>query len=91
MDSLDNPSKPPITIYKRDRWDDFKNDLDPKDQVIVERLQKLLEDDNKRPAPPSTTEDIRRRLALLKDQDPDYIPPKNVKYLQCFSSTTLDK
>lgn len=73
---MDNPAKPPIIIYKPGRWDKLKSGLDPADQEIVDRLRKL-KDHDKQPAAP-TTEDIRRRLALLKDLDPDYIPPANV-------------
>ncbi|XP_044016493.1 abscission/NoCut checkpoint regulator isoform X2 [Aphidius gifuensis] len=77
MNQLENPTKPPITIYEQGHWDKLKNGLDPEDQAIVDRLRKLKED-NIQKIIPSTTEDIRRRLALLKDQNPDYIPPTNI-------------
>lgn len=76
INALDNPVKPPIVIYKQGRWDKFKAGLDPADQAIVDRLRKL-KDEDKRPPPP-TTEEIRRRLALLKDQDPDQVQPTEV-------------
>ncbi|XP_015122061.1 abscission/NoCut checkpoint regulator isoform X1 [Diachasma alloeum] len=76
LEALENPVKPPIVIYKQDHWEEFKTGLEPEDQAIVERLKKLKEADKK--PPPVTTEEIRRRLALLKDEDPDYKPPLNV-------------
>ncbi|XP_011302591.1 abscission/NoCut checkpoint regulator isoform X2 [Fopius arisanus] len=76
LEALGNPVKPPIVIYKQDRWDEFKTGLEPEDQAIVERLKKLKEADKK--PPPVTTDEIRRRLALLKDEDPDYKPASNV-------------
>ncbi|XP_076755811.1 abscission/NoCut checkpoint regulator [Xylocopa sonorina] len=70
LDSLENPAKPPIVMYTHtNHWDKFKKGLEPADQEIVDRLQKLKEEDNK-----STTlsvDEIKRRLALLKDEDPD--------------------
>ncbi|KAK0095158.1 hypothetical protein PV326_009075 [Microctonus aethiopoides] len=77
INALDNPVKPPIVIYKQGRWDKFKAGLDPADQAIVDRLRKL-KDEDKRPPPP-TTEEIRRRLALLKDQDPDQVQPTEIR------------
>ncbi|XP_034935229.1 abscission/NoCut checkpoint regulator isoform X2 [Chelonus insularis] len=69
LESLDNPVRPPIVMYKQGRWDKFKSGLDPVDQALVDRLRKLKEEDKQ--YPPPTTDEIRRRLALLKDQDPD--------------------
>lgn len=69
LESLENPAKPPIVIYKSGgHWDKFKAGLEPADQVLVDRLKKL-KDGDAQVAPP-TTEEIRRRLAILKDQDP---------------------
>ncbi|KAK0161892.1 hypothetical protein PV327_008295 [Microctonus hyperodae] len=79
INALDNPVKPPIIIYKQGRWDKFKAGLDPADQAIVDRLRKL-KDEDKRPPPP-TTEEIRRRLALLKDEDPDQVQPTNIRHV----------
>lgn len=42
----------------------------------MERLKKLKEADKKPPT--VTTDEIRRRLALLKDEDPDYKRPAYV-------------
>lgn len=64
-------------MYKGSRLDKLQVVLDPVDQEIVNRLKKLKNEDKKVPLP--TEDDIRRRLALLKDQDPDFIPqPINV-------------
>lgn len=54
--------------------------LDPADQEIVNRLKKLRNEDKEVPLP--TEDDIRRRLALLKDQDPnDVNKPINVSII----------
>lgn len=69
LDSLENPVKPPIVIYKHtDHWDALKKGLEPADQQIVDRLQKLKEKERNISVP--TIDEIRQRLALLKDQDP---------------------
>lgn len=62
--------KPPIVIYNRtSRWDKLKTGLEPADQQIVDRLRKLKDDERKIPLP--TVEEIKQRLALLKDQNPE--------------------
>lgn len=54
-------------MYKHtNHWDKFKNGLEPVDQEIVERLRKLKEEDKT-----LSVDEIRRRLALLKDEDTD--------------------
>lgn len=63
-------------MYKQGRWDQFKAGLDPADQALVDRLSKLKGMDKHQPPP--TTEEIQRRLAILKDQNPGYKPPINV-------------
>lgn len=69
MDSLENPVKPPIVIYKQgNRWDTLKKGLEPADQQIVDRLRKLKDKDCNISVP--TIDEIKQRLALLKDQDP---------------------
>lgn len=56
-------------MYKHtNHWDKFKNDLEPVDQEIVERLRKLKEEDK---TTTLSVDEIRRRLALLKDEDTD--------------------
>lgn len=70
LDSLENPAKPPIVMYAHGKhWDKLKTGLEPVDQEIVDRLRKLKDEDGKT-SPPSV-EDIKRRLALLKDQNPE--------------------
>ncbi|XP_054007931.1 abscission/NoCut checkpoint regulator [Hylaeus anthracinus] len=69
LDSLENPAKPPIVMYKQsNHWDKFKKGLEPADQEIVDRLQKLKEEDK---TTALSVDEIKRRLALLKDEDPD--------------------
>lgn len=69
LDSLENPVKPPIVMYKHtNHWDKFKKGLEPADQEIVDRLQKLKEEDR---TTALSVDEIKRRLALLKDEDPD--------------------
>lgn len=43
--------------------------LEPADQQIVDRLRKLKDEERNIPLP--TVEEINRRLALLKDQNPE--------------------
>ncbi|KAI4493877.1 hypothetical protein M0804_002053 [Polistes exclamans] len=70
LDSLENPSKPPIVMYTHaNHWDKFKTGLEPADQEIVDRLRKLKGEDNKVPLP--SVEEIKRRLAILKDEEPE--------------------
>lgn len=69
LDSLENPAKPPIIMYKHtNHWDKFKKGLEPADQEIVDRLRKLKEEDK---TTALSVDEIRTRLALLKDEDPD--------------------
>jgi len=43
--------------------------LEPADQLIVDRLRKLKDEERNIPLP--TVEEIKQRLALLKDQNPE--------------------
>lgn len=55
-------------IYKHtDHWDALKKGLEPADQQIVDRLRKLKDERN---ISVPTFDEIKQRLALLKDQDP---------------------
>lgn len=57
-------------IYKRtNRWDKLKTGLEPADQQIVDRLRKLKDEERNIPLP--SVDEIKRRLALLKDQNPE--------------------
>ncbi|KAL0118074.1 hypothetical protein PUN28_009031 [Cardiocondyla obscurior] len=68
LDLLENPVKPPIVIYKRaNQWDKLKMGLEPADQQIADRLQKLKDEEQDISLP--TVEEIKQRLALLKDQN----------------------
>lgn len=64
---MENPSAPPITIYRQDaKIQALRSGLSPADQKLVDRLEKL-KDDGKGP-PPSESE-IRERLANLKGEN----------------------
>lgn len=55
-------------MYKHtNHWDKFKKGLEPADQQIVDRLRKLKDEERNIPLP--TVEEIKQRLALLKDQE----------------------
>ena len=57
-------------IYKHtSHWDKLKMGLEPADQQIVDRLRKLKDEERNIPLP--TVEEIKQRLALLKDQNPE--------------------
>lgn len=57
-------------IYKHtSHWDKLKMGLEPADQLIVDRLRKLKDEERNIPLP--TVEEIKQRLALLKDQNPE--------------------
>lgn len=64
-------------MYKHtNHWDQFKKGLEPADQEIVDRLQKLKNKEQNIPLP--SVDEIKRRLALLKDQDPESNGNSNV-------------
>ncbi|XP_031848533.1 uncharacterized protein LOC116433996 isoform X2 [Nomia melanderi] len=68
LEALENPAKPPIVMYKHtNHWDKFKTGLEPIDQEIVDRLRKLKEEDK---TTTLSVDEIRKKLALLKDEDP---------------------
>ncbi|KAG7209774.1 hypothetical protein KM043_011394 [Ampulex compressa] len=70
LDSLENPAKPPIVMYTHtNHWDKFKKGLEPVDQEIVDRLRKLKGEDRNIELP--SVDEIKRRLAILKDESPD--------------------
>lgn len=50
-------------------WDKFKTGMEPADQEIVDRLRKLKGEDDKVRLP--SIEEIKRRLAILKDEEPE--------------------
>lgn len=55
-------------MYKHtNHWDKFKKGLEPADQQIVDRLRKLKDEERSISLP--TVEEIKQRLALLKDQE----------------------
>lgn len=80
---MENPLAPPITIYKQEdpKIRGLRAGLSPADQNLVDRLEKLKDEENK-PLPPSEGE-LRKRLASLKGEN-DYVEgpskPVNIKY-----------
>ncbi|XP_018573423.1 abscission/NoCut checkpoint regulator [Anoplophora glabripennis] len=78
LENLENPSAPPITIYRQDtKIQALRSGLSPADQKLVDRLEKL-KDDGKRP-PPSESE-IRERLASLKGENNYVEGPSRLVY-----------
>ncbi|KAJ9585681.1 hypothetical protein L9F63_002471 [Diploptera punctata] len=70
LESLENPSRPPITVYRQDsRIQKLKAGLTEADRDIVERLEKLKEERKKEPVP--SEEEVARRLSALKGEDPE--------------------
>lgn len=69
LESLENPARPPITVYHHNtRMEELKTGLTAEDREIAERLEKLKEE-RKRQRELPTEEDIVRRLAALKGED----------------------
>ncbi|KAK9893116.1 hypothetical protein WA026_023836 [Henosepilachna vigintioctopunctata] len=68
LENLENPSAPPITVYKQNtQFQTLRTGLTPADQNLVDRLEKLKDNGSKR-EPPSETE-LRERLAQLKGKN----------------------
>lgn len=68
LESLENPGKPPITVFKQsNKFSDLRSGLSKEDQQIIERLEKLKENRNLQEAP--SEQEIKRRLAVLKGKD----------------------
>ncbi|XP_028049323.1 uncharacterized protein LOC105836545 isoform X2 [Monomorium pharaonis] len=90
LDSLENPVKPPIVIYKHtNHWDKLKMGLDPVDQQIVDRLQKLKDEERNIALP--TVEEIKQRLAVLKDQNPEASGSNSINIHQVDTRTDQEK
>lgn len=77
MESLDDPAKPPITVYRQPvtrvgKLEELKRGLSPEDQEILARLESLKKDDEarrssgKRRTSEKVEEEIAERLARLK-------------------------
>ncbi|XP_011502524.1 PREDICTED: abscission/NoCut checkpoint regulator [Ceratosolen solmsi marchali] len=72
LESLENPARPPIVMYKQSsKLDNLRAGLNPVDHEIINRLKKLKEEDKQLSVP--SEDEIRRRLAILKDEDPDIV------------------
>ncbi|XP_039313397.1 uncharacterized protein LOC105192942 isoform X2 [Solenopsis invicta] len=90
LDLLENPVKPPIVIYEHtNHWDKLKMGLDPADQQIVDRLRKLKDEEQNIPLP--TVEEIKQRLALLKDQNPEASGSNSINIHQVDTRTDQEK
>ncbi|KYM97965.1 hypothetical protein ALC62_11311 [Cyphomyrmex costatus] len=90
LDLLENPIKPPIVIYKHtNHWDKLKMGLEPADQQIVDRLRKLKDEERNISLP--TVEEIKQRLALLKDQNPETSGSNIINVYQIDTRTDQEK
>ncbi|KAL3288964.1 hypothetical protein HHI36_003407 [Cryptolaemus montrouzieri] len=66
LENLENPSAPPITVYKQNpKYQKLRTGLTPKDQKLVDRLESLK---GKKPSPPPSETELRKRLADLKGE-----------------------
>ncbi|ODM93165.1 Abscission/NoCut checkpoint regulator [Orchesella cincta] len=85
LESMDDPAKPPITVYRQPsrqvRLQELKRGLSVEDQQIVERLESLKKDDDslvrssagqRKRTSEKIEEEIAERLARLKGEE--YIP-----------------
>ncbi|CAL8080733.1 unnamed protein product [Orchesella dallaii] len=85
LESMDDPAKPPITVYRQParqvRLQELKRGLSVEDQHILERLESLKKDDDllvrssasqRRRTSEKIEEEIAERLARLKGEE--YIP-----------------
>ncbi|KAL7307993.1 hypothetical protein TKK_0000081 [Trichogramma kaykai] len=79
LEYLENPAKPPIVLYKGpSKLDELGKNLDPADKIILDRLKNLKGMRNE-VGPVPTEDEIRQRLAQLRDQHFDSTnQPKNV-------------
>ncbi|GLH03758.1 Uncharacterized protein GBIM_09612 [Gryllus bimaculatus] len=85
LESLENPARPPITVYHHDsRMEQLKTGLTAEDREIAERLEKL-KDERKRQREVPTEEDIVRRLAALKGQNPETAVEVTLKKKEVFN------
>jgi len=90
LESLENPSRPPITVYRQPareaRLAQLKRGLSIEDQQLADRLESLRKNDHPRQANGhhhggsggggggTTSEEIEARLARLKGEDPSHKP-----------------
>ncbi|XP_047116312.1 abscission/NoCut checkpoint regulator [Schistocerca piceifrons] len=89
LESLENPAKPPIIVYVQDqRLKNLKHGMTSVDREILNRLEKLREERKQQPAP--NEEEIARRLATLKGQDPDYMQAISRKQVYMIPDTRTD-
>ncbi|GFG38227.1 hypothetical protein Cfor_03826 [Coptotermes formosanus] len=89
LESLENPSRPPITLYRNNqRMQQLKVGLNEVDRDIVERLEKLREERKQHPLP--TEEEVAKRLAVLKGEDPAN-KASLLKYVSCDARSSQEK
>ncbi|XP_060528155.1 abscission/NoCut checkpoint regulator isoform X2 [Cylas formicarius] len=78
LENLENPAVPAIIVYKQDpKLYSLRTGLSPADQKLVDRLEKLKEEN----VPPPTDVEIRKRLDNLKGEN---------KYVQAPSKVNMD-
>jgi len=74
LESLDNPTRPPITVYRENKLSNLQRGLSVEDQKIVERLKELrsnsVDDQNRRRKSEPAEEEVAARLARLRGEVP---------------------
>ncbi|EEB16025.1 conserved hypothetical protein [Pediculus humanus corporis] len=90
LEKLENPSKPPITIFRHsNRLMNLRSGLSSQDKEILERLEKLRAERTP-PVLPDESE-IKRRLALLQDKSEESIEDQKPQSATGGSSKTEEE
>lgn len=88
LEDLENPARPPITIYKTDKkMETLRSGLSPADQQLLDRLEKLKDKDK----PPPSEDEIRKRLNSLKGGNEYVEGPSNTQVFTADTRTDQEK